>query len=93
VDGSGTVYVGDAFNHRIRKVTSAGAATTLSGTGTAGFADAVTTTSGPTAVYTGTALSYADTGLTAGTSYTYTVTATGRAGTGPTSNTAGPLKP
>jgi serine/threonine-protein kinase len=39
VDSSGNVYVADSGNHRIRKVTSGGAVTTLAGTGTYGFAD------------------------------------------------------
>ncbi|MEI6567939.1 MAG: cadherin-like beta sandwich domain-containing protein, partial [Verrucomicrobiota bacterium] len=38
VDASGTVYVADASNHRIRKVTSAGVVSTLAG-GAGGFAD------------------------------------------------------
>jgi len=39
VDGSGTVYVADYFNHRIRKITAAGVVSTLAGDGTAAFAD------------------------------------------------------
>lgn len=35
----GTVYVADTFNHRIRKVTTAGVVTTFSGSGTLGFLD------------------------------------------------------
>ena len=40
VDGNGNVYVGDASNQRVRKVTTpAGVVTTLAGSGTATFAD------------------------------------------------------
>jgi len=38
VDGSGTVYVADQANHRIRKITSLGVVSTLAGDGTGGFA-------------------------------------------------------
>jgi sugar lactone lactonase YvrE len=43
VDTSGTVYVADHSNHRIRKVSAAGVVTTLAGSGTATFADGVGT--------------------------------------------------
>ncbi len=39
LDGLGNVYVTDALNHRIRKVTPAGSVSTFAGLGTAGFAD------------------------------------------------------
>ena len=39
VDGSGNVYVGDYYNHKIRKITSLGVVTTLAGSGTATFAN------------------------------------------------------
>ncbi|MGE5108593.1 MAG: IPT/TIG domain-containing protein [Sphingobacteriales bacterium] len=36
-DGSGNVYVSDEYNHRIRKITPAGAVSTLAGDGTAAY--------------------------------------------------------
>lgn len=37
VDGSGNLYIADSWNHRIRKVSTAGIITTVAGTGVAGF--------------------------------------------------------
>jgi hypothetical protein len=37
VDASGNLYIGDAFNHRVRKVSITGIITTVAGTGTGGF--------------------------------------------------------
>ncbi|MFK8905631.1 RICIN domain-containing protein [Streptomyces sp. YS-3] len=38
VDSTGTLYIADTNNHRIRKVTADGTISTVAGTGTAGFA-------------------------------------------------------
>ena len=37
LDGSGNLYIADAWNHRIRKVDSAGIVTTIAGSGTEGY--------------------------------------------------------
>ena len=37
VDSQGNLYIGDQWNHRVRKVTPSGTITTVAGTGTAGY--------------------------------------------------------
>lgn len=39
IDSSGNLYVADAFNHAVRKVTPAGVVTTLAGNGSSGFSN------------------------------------------------------
>ena len=67
VDGSGNIYVADAYNHRIRKVTPNGSVTTYAGSGTAGSLDSPTATSArlntpESVVLAGGSLFVADTG-------------------------------
>jgi sugar lactone lactonase YvrE len=40
VDASGTLFVADSFNHKIRKITAAGVVSTFAGSGTSGSDDA-----------------------------------------------------
>ena len=41
IDNEDNMYIGDALNHKIRHITSAGIVTTLAGSGTAGSADGI----------------------------------------------------
>ncbi|MFF5633749.1 RICIN domain-containing protein [Streptomyces sp. NPDC012825] len=94
VDGSGTLYVSDHGNHRIRKVTAEGTITTIAGTGSAGYkGDGVPATSaqlnwprsvavdGAGTVYVADSSNHRVRGITADGTIS-TVAGTGRAGFG-----------